>query len=209
MLALLLTTLLVLPWSPEGVIEDYVKQNYPWPEVRIQSIGEHAQLPEEAPESVTAVNRLPGRSAFIMKFPSGATYTYYANVEAFDYAVSSRRAMRKGDVFEKDDLYATLVNVRTIPKGAILKAEEAVGKAARFSLPPNRPLSSKFIEEPVVVKRGQEVVVTYSRGFVKMRAKGIAKEDGSLGETIKVQNPSSKKMVQAVIVDGQTVTVGN
>ncbi|MGZ3306065.1 MAG: flagellar basal body P-ring formation chaperone FlgA [Asticcacaulis sp.] len=51
----------------------------------------------------------------------------------------------------------------------------------------------------IVVKRSETVSVTWSQGGLSLTMDGIAQKDAAAGDLIPVQNPTSKKMVDAVV----------
>jgi flagella basal body P-ring formation protein FlgA len=44
-------------------------------------------------------------------------------------------------------------------------------------------------------------------GEISLSAQGVALEDGGMGETVRVQNPSSKAVVMAMVTGGGEVRV--
>lgn len=68
------------------------------------------------------------------------------------------------------------------------------------------------ISGPVAVKRSEMVSVTWTQNGLSLTLSGPAQKDGAIGDVIQVQNPSSKKMIDAVVtgpgraVSGQAAT---
>ena len=52
---------------------------------------------------------------------------------------------------------------------------------------------------PVAVKRSEMVSVTWTQNGLSLTLSGPAQKDGAIGDVIQVQNPSSKKMIDAVV----------
>jgi flagella basal body P-ring formation protein FlgA len=68
-------------------------------------------------------------------------------------------------------------------------------------------LRADLIELPPLVKRGDLVmIVAESNGF-KITTLGEVKKTGRLGERIPVANMDSKKILQARVIDANTVQV--
>jgi len=55
------------------------------------------------------------------------------------------------------------------------------------------------ISGPVAVKRSEMVSVTWTQNGLSLTLSGPAQKDGAIGDVIQVQNPSSKKMIDAVV----------
>ena len=82
-----------------------------------------------------------------------------------------------------------------------------VGKRAKTNIGIGRVIYKSMVEIPPVIKRGQRVLIVAESDTLKVTAPGVAKEDGRIGELIKVQNLLSKKVVIGKVVDAQTVKV--
>ncbi|MBF0536811.1 MAG: flagellar basal body P-ring formation protein FlgA [Nitrospirae bacterium] len=207
MVALVLTALLS-GWSAQGVVTDYIKNNYPWATVRVQPLGQPTALPSTPPDGITLLSgNVPGRATFQLKFPSGEIIDYVVEVDAYDWVVNARRALKRGDTIGEGDVYREQVNIKRIPIGAITEESACIGRTLSYSVPVNRTITERILEDVYAIKRGQEVTIFYESGNVRITTKGIAKDNGNVGRTIKVENPSSKKVVVGTVIDSHTVKV--
>ncbi|MBF0606432.1 MAG: flagellar basal body P-ring formation chaperone FlgA [Candidatus Magnetobacterium sp. LHC-1] len=207
MVALVLAAVLS-GWSAQGVVTDYIRDNYPWSEVRVQSVDEPAPLPLDAPEGIVLLSgKVPGRATFQLKFLTGDAINYVVDVDAYDWVVNARKTLKKGDVIGEGDVYKEQVNIKRIPIGAITEESECIGRTLTRSVPVNRAITERVLDNLYAIKRGQEVQMLYESGAVRITAKGIARENGNVGKSIKVENPSSKKIVVGKVVDSHTVRV--
>ncbi len=55
------------------------------------------------------------------------------------------------------------------------------------------------VSGPAAVKRAEMVAVTWTQNGLSLTLSGPAQKDGAVGDVIQVQNPSSKKMIDAVV----------
>lgn len=55
------------------------------------------------------------------------------------------------------------------------------------------------VSGPIAVKRSEIVAVTWTQNGLSLTLSGPAQKDGAIGDVIQVQNPSSKKMIDAVV----------
>ncbi|HTN40485.1 MAG TPA: flagellar basal body P-ring formation chaperone FlgA [Asticcacaulis sp.] len=63
------------------------------------------------------------------------------------------------------------------------------------------------VSGPIAVKRSEIVAVTWTQNGLSLTLSGPAQKDGAIGDVIQVQNPSSKKMIDAVVTGpGQAVS---
>ncbi|MEO5359783.1 MAG: flagellar basal body P-ring formation chaperone FlgA [Nitrospirota bacterium] len=209
MAALLLTALLAA-WSPEMVIRDYIQTNYPWPEVKLQIIGKNRELTMPLPDTVTvAGGSIPGRVTFRLSSSTGESAYVEAAVEAYDWVISNRRPMLKGEVLTSDDIYKNMINIKNIPKGAISSESACLGKVLVSSIAVNRPITEGLLADEKIVRKGDEVRIVIDSGKFKITARGIAKEEGAEGKYIKVLCPSTNKLITGKIAGAHMVTVAN
>jgi flagella basal body P-ring formation protein FlgA len=83
------------------------------------------------------------------------------------------------------------------------------GMVASHFLPAGRLLASSMIMTPPTMKVGDNVIIKYSHGPLSLTADGVVRENGSVGDRIKVSNTLSRKIITAVIVDNSTVAIGD
>jgi len=84
-------------------------------------------------------------------------------------------------------------------------APSAVLPAAGFAQP-----AVAIAPRVAAVRRGEAVSVTWSSGTLSLSMTGVAQKDAAVGDMIQIQNPASKKMIDAVVVgSGQALTGPN
>ena len=65
-----------------------------------------------------------------------------------------------------------------------------------------------MLKQPVIIKRGDQTVITAGYGGLSVRMTGKALEDGVLGEQIRDQNLSSKRTIQGEVQRDGSVLIG-
>ncbi len=81
------------------------------------------------------------------------------------------------------------------------------GMAARRALSPGRPLSESDIEPPRLVLRNTQVTIIFSSPGMVMTARGRSLDDGALGDTVKVMNVRSNRMIEGTVLSNGDVAV--
>jgi flagella basal body P-ring formation protein FlgA len=89
--------------------------------------------------------------------------------------------------------------------GVVRDPAQAEGKILRVGLLAGAPILSPFLEMPIVVHRGQKVLLTLSDSAMIIEATAVALEDGRVGETIAIENPDSKKTMHATVTKDGSV----
>ena len=69
------------------------------------------------------------------------------------------------------------------------------------------PIATNYFQQPVAVQMGSVVKIIVRHGALQATAKGVAMSRGRIGQTIKVKNEASQKIISAKVVDDQTVEV--
>ena len=117
------------------------------------------------------------------------------------------RPISKGEVLEEEDMELMEMNLNELPSDAVRTVEMAVGQQARNNMQPGDPIRTRDLEINPDVERGDMVTLLIKGKGFSVTARGKAKEDGSVGDTIRVQVENSKKTVEGVILDSETVEV--
>ena len=75
---------------------------------------------------------------------------------------------------------------------------------------PNAPVNAGWSQPstPVAVKRAQMVSVTWTQNGLSLTMSGLAQKDGAIGDVVQIQNPASKKLIDAVITGPGTAVAG-
>lgn len=212
LIALIAAVLAALPaygaqWNLEEVLGAYLKSTYPWQEIVVSD----AQLQGEAPSAPPVRIRLekgqvPGKAVFRLDFKGGHR-TATASIRAYDSVVMSRNALAKGAELKEDDVYVAAMDINRIPRNAVRDPDRLMSKYLARSVLPNMALTDDVVEDAPRVKAGQKVLlVVQSAGFT-IRTSGQMKQSGSVGEYVKVLNPSSKKVLTGLLMDPETVKV--
>jgi flagella basal body P-ring formation protein FlgA len=92
--------------------------------------------------------------------------------------------------------------------GAVASIEAAVGREARVTLYPGRPILAEQLGPPAVVERNQVVRMNFSRGALAISAEGRALDRGGVGERVRVMNLASKQIVTGAVAADGSIKVG-
>ncbi len=196
-----------LPWNPNDVLSDYLKEHYPWAEVEIKNLVFPGKVPPEGPVRIIVEKGPPGKTVFSMEFGNGQKITATAEVKAYEWVVMTARAFRKGYRIREGDVYLKLTDATRIPSGAFKSADLVIDKLLTRSVTVNTPLLSEMISEMPHVKRGQRVTLVIDAPNFRMAAPGELKEGNYVGSYVKAVNLASKKTVIGQLIDENTVRV--
>lgn len=80
---------------------------------------------------------------------------------------------------------------------------------AAHYIPAGRALTNSMLMIPPTMRVGDKVTIKYTRGPLLLTADGVARENGAIGNRIKVTNSLSRKIITAVVVNATTVAIGD
>ena len=124
------------------------------------------------------------------------------NVDVLTWA----RNIAAGETIQPTDL--VWGKAALAPADAPNDPDAVVGLAAKRALRAGAAVAGRDIAVQEVVKAGEVITLTYDADGISLSLQAKAVSGGGVGETINVQNTSSKKIVQAVVVGPGQAAVG-
>lgn len=129
-----------------------------------------------------------------------------AVVETAEVAVLSR-GVGRNEAIGASDLTIERRPRESVPADALNEASDAIGRIARRALGPGSMVRSADVTRPEIVARGEMVTIVYEMPGMTLTARGKAMEAGGAGDVVPVQNPQSKRTIQATVVSPGRVSV--
>jgi flagella basal body P-ring formation protein FlgA len=124
------------------------------------------------------------------------------NVDVLTWA----RSISAGEMIQPQDL--VWGKAAMSPAGAPNDPDAMIGMAARRALRAGAAVAGNDVSAPMVVKANEIVTLTYDNQGVSLALQAKALSGGAIGETINVQNVTSKKTVAAVVTGPGQAAVG-
>lgn len=135
--------------------------------------------------------------------PAGSRATAArGNVEVLTWA----RNIMAGETIQPTDL--VWGKAAMAPSDAPNDPDAVVGLAAKRALRSGAAVAARDVAAVEVVKPGEVITLTYDADGISLALQAKAVTGGAVGETINVQNVSSKKVVQAVVTGPGQAAVG-
>jgi flagella basal body P-ring formation protein FlgA len=159
----------------------------------VQAMARRAGLDWSNPNGL---RRIVVRGGSAASAPAGR-----GNVEVLAWA----RSLNAGEIVQPQDMvWAKAVGS---PADAPRDADAIIGMAARRPLREGASVSLRDVTAQQVIKAGEMVQITWSSGGITLSLQGKAMSAAAVGQTFNVQNPVSKKLIEAVATaPGQAVT---
>jgi len=138
---------------------------------------------------------------------SRKTIQVVADIAAMIDAVVVTRFLKADELIDMSDLKTVGMRVHQINHPFIIDQGEVIGKSASRPLPPDTPLRPAFVKPPLVIKKGDRVLIEARRGGLSIRANGVTKANGQVGQTVTVTNLDSGRELRAKVVAPSLVEV--
>lgn len=173
-------------------------------EIDVAALDPRLQVPVCAEPLLPAVNRLSpngGRVTVRIECRDDSPWTRHvaASVRIFQDIVVSSRALPRGSIVGPADVTLQEQDISTLRGQVIKDPAVAIGQAVRRAVSADTVLDIDLLEAPVLVQRGDMVVLTAERGSIAIRQTGTALQAGEAGKQIPVRNSGSDRVVQAVV----------
>lgn len=196
-------------------IERYVRERAPFPPsvVDVPTMDAFAQA-WTAPGDVLVRLSTSPRERFVGTVPITITVladgaevkrgVVTAQVRAMRPVLVARHDLERGDLVREEDVGWEERDVSTLPDRVVFMRDEVVGKRVRRRVGAGTLWRTGLLTEPTVIQRGQMVRLRFQRGPLRIAGLGKAREEGELGELIRIQNVDSRREVMGrVRADGE------
>jgi flagellar basal body P-ring formation protein FlgA len=110
------------------------------------------------------------------------------------------RTIQRGEAIQAEDV-VWIDTPSTAPRDALADPEALIGKTAKRVLLANTPVRAMDVMDTPSVRRNEPVTLIYEANGLKLSIRGRAMADAAIGANVKVLNPKSNKVLEA-IVDG-------
>lgn len=203
-----------------GAYQRYVQTQNPWPasEIHIQMYPQ--EEPVLLPDNKFKLEVLPpkGQDRFmgdvilemavlregrlLKKFKVRGKVTLEQKV------VCASRSIHPKSVIGPQDVHLDRRDVTNLSQRDVFtSAKQLIGRTLAKGVGPQEILTSRHLSHTPLIKRGAMVRVVLNKNGLEITTKGVTREDGYLGRSIRVRNSKSKKEFQAEVVDAKTVKV--
>lgn len=116
--------------------------------------------------------------------------------------VETRRTLQAGSTLQADDISLNTGDLGSLPSGALLRLEDALGKILRNSLGPGQVLRRHQLVATPVIRQGQSVQVVFQGNGFSIRAGGKALNDAAPGDAARARMASGRTVGGTAQEDG-------
>ena len=127
-------------------------------------------------------------------------------LQRFSQVVTPTKTLSKGERITENDIQL-IENEITQLNSYFTEKKALIGQTAKVTILPGQIIQTNQIIPSRFVKRGETVTIIAEIPGLKITSKGIALNDGTLGESIQVKAAGSKRIVDATVISEHTVKI--
>lgn len=128
-------------------------------------------------------------------------------VKVFGTAVVSKRSLLRGTFIDVSDLSIEKRELSSAMHGYFTSPQELVGMELRYSLAQGQIIGPKSLKPRHLVKRGDIVTILAETKGLLIQVKGKAMMNGFRGQSIRIKNTRSNRILQGEVVATRTVRI--
>ncbi|MCA0399649.1 MAG: flagellar basal body P-ring formation chaperone FlgA [Proteobacteria bacterium] len=115
--------------------------------------------------------------------------------------------VERGETVQSRDVALVRRPASQVGNDIAVTASDLVGMVSRRALRAGETVRTADLAKPILVEKNQLVTVTYSSGGLQLTMRGRVQQNGALGETVKIQNPQSKRMVEGTVTGQGQISI--
>ncbi|BCA95935.1 flagella basal body P-ring formation protein FlgA [Legionella antarctica] len=128
-------------------------------------------------------------------------------ITIFKTVLVSKNMLVKGTQVKENDIYQTEMDTQKLKSGYFTNKNELIGLVCKHDVAADSPFTPYNIELAKLIHKGEEVTIVANNENLTVSMPGIALNEGALGDTVKVKNRSSKRIIEAQVTGEKRVTV--
>lgn len=121
--------------------------------------------------------------------------------------VVAMHTLERGRVIDSQDVVLKVQDIAPLNGLFLTNPQDATGQTVKRRINASQIVTPALLEQPVMVERGQNVLITARLEGIEASTSGEAMKQGRKGEVIRVRNTSSQRIVDAVVVSPGVVRI--
>lgn len=157
--------------------------------------------------NLTQAHIKPGKNTLSIQCNSQVPWRVFmtANVTMFSYALVSKHPLNKGHLIQKNDLVLKKIILTGRRSAYLTDTKQAINYVLKRRVNRGDIIGVNILAKPTLIKKGDTISILVKNNSFQISMKGIALMPGGKGDKIKVKNMKTKKTIQGIVFDTQTV----
>ena len=181
-------------------------------QVRLTSLNKQIRLPQcgkKLQVSMAPGTKLLGNTTLGISCASPQKWKIHvaAHIDAQVNALIARHPISRGTLIQNSDLEFVSRRYSQLNHGYYASANLLNKMQAKRNIKMGRVITPGLVKPQKLVLRGEHITIVAQTAGLNLRVKGKALMDGQQGQTIKVKNLNSKKLIYARVISAGVVRV--
>lgn len=121
--------------------------------------------------------------------------------------IAAKRALPKGTQITAADIVKVKMDVSHLKQGYFTQKQDVVERVCKHNIPEGTAFNAFNLQSAVLIHKGEQVSIQAVNEMINVSMHGVALNDGALGDMIRVQNLSSKRVIEAQVSGTKQVRV--
>ena len=130
-----------------------------------------------------------------------------AEIEVWRKVVVIRDHLARGELIKTSSLTLQERNIGDLQRGYFTELTDVTGNVSKRSLKAGVALNPSMVDLPIIVRRGQAITLVSELPGISVNVEGIALKKGRKGDTIKVKNSRTEKVLFGTIISAELISV--
>ncbi len=139
--------------------------------------------------------------------PNAQTFTVFGRAYKLVKVPVLNKRVANGNVIKAHDIKWIEKRETDVSKNIILNPENLIGKTPRRFMAEGDMIREDSVMLPLIVKKGNMVVMSLTNEFMTITMRGQAQEDGALGDIVRVMNTKSNQVIHGEVIGADRVKV--
>jgi flagella basal body P-ring formation protein FlgA len=181
-------------------------------EISVLPLDSQLKLPEctEPLEAFTTTDLVKaGRTSIGVRCNAEKKWSIFTSavIKVYENVIVLTRPAQRGDIITGQHLAIEKRDVSKFRGDFITQAEQIENKQAARYTPAGAILGLKSFIEPLLIKRGDKIVISSMQPAFSIRMNGVAMMDGTKGQRIRIKNENSGRIINATVIEPGLVSV--
>lgn len=128
-------------------------------------------------------------------------------IRTFQHVVVSTAPIARNDAINPATLTLEEREIKPPLNGFFTDLAQIKGRLAKRPIPADQILTASMLKSPEIISKGQSVIIEAGSDSFAVRSAGTALTNGGLGDTIRVRNAQSGRIVEGVVVSEGKIRV--
>ncbi len=127
-----------------------------------------------------------------------------ADILWFKKVCISTARINRHQLFDDSVLSMEMRDISDLSGEPFIHISEIEGMRSRHLIQSGRIITQNMTEMPPLIKRGEKVTIRMIKGRLLVTSSGIARQDGWLGDEIRIRTPQNQQEIKATVAGSQT-----